>query len=138
MARKFDQFHTIMRLLDLYDSNDFQRMIYPINRNIRDKSLTDVENIFDKALIDSLKKAELLDQAEDLSVSDLFTFERFQDARNRWTNFSKYVLMRIDRYLSKYLDKPSYAGVSLNELEERFNKNNLRRYGIAFGAHLCL
>jgi hypothetical protein len=38
--------------------------------------------------------------------------------------------MRIDRYLSELLDKPSYASGALETLEERFNKNNLRRYGM--------
>jgi hypothetical protein len=50
--------------------------------------------------------------------------------RNRWTNFSKYVLMRIDRYLSQLLDKPSYAGEDLEKLEEYFNKTTRRRYGM--------
>jgi hypothetical protein len=55
---------------------------------------------------------------------------RLGAVRNRWTNFSKYVLMRIDRYLSKVLDKPSYAGGNLEELEEHFNKTTRRRYGM--------
>jgi hypothetical protein len=38
--------------------------------------------------------------------------------------------MRIDRYLAKLLDKPSYADEPLEALEDRFNKNNLRRYGM--------
>lgn len=130
VARKFDQFHTIMRLLDLYESNDFQRTIYPINRDIRNRSLVDVEKVFDQTLITSLDEAELLSQTEIQSISDLFTFERFQDARNRWTNFSKYVLMRIDRHLSDHLDKPSFVSAPLNELEERFNKTTRRRKGL--------
>ncbi|HZL69942.1 MAG TPA: hypothetical protein VFC29_21735, partial [Candidatus Limnocylindrales bacterium] len=32
IAAKFDQFHTILRLLDAYDSNSFQRLIYPLNK----------------------------------------------------------------------------------------------------------
>jgi len=38
--------------------------------------------------------------------------------------------MRIDRYLAKVLDKPSYAYEALEKLEDRFNKNNLRRHGM--------
>ena len=40
--------------------------------------------------------------------------------------------MRIDRYIAKLLDKPSYADELLAELEDRFNKNNLRRRGMHF------
>ncbi len=130
VARKFDQFHTIMRLLDVYESNMFQRMIYPINCEIRGKSLDEAAGVFDRALIQNLEDAEVLRKGELQSVPELFTYERFQGVKNRWTNFSKYVLMRIDRYLSDLLDKPSYAGGDLKELEERFNKTTRRKYGM--------
>lgn len=130
IARKFDQFHTIIRLLDEYESSSFQRMIYPVNQHIREKPLGQAEGVFDNALIKSLVDAELLREGEVESIQHLFTFRRFLDIRNRWTNFSKYVLMRIDRYLSSILDKPSYAGGDLEELEDRFNKNNRRIYGM--------
>lgn len=130
IARKFDQLHAIMRLLNVYDSNDFQTIIYPINRDIRNRSLEDAEAVFDNVLITHLEEKEVLRKGEIKEVSDIFIYERFKGPQNRWKNFSKYVLMRIDRYLSQLLDKPSYAGSNLNELEERFNKSNQRRYGL--------
>jgi hypothetical protein len=130
IARKFDQFHSIIRLLDSYESNAFQRMIYPINRDIRDKSIQDAEAVFDKALIQNLEEGEVLRVGEVKTVHELFKYERFQGVKNRWTNFSKYVLMRIDRHLSLLLDKPSYAGGDLRELEEHFNKTTRRKYGM--------
>ena len=33
VARKFDQLHMVLRLLDAYDSNEFQRLIYPLIAN---------------------------------------------------------------------------------------------------------
>jgi hypothetical protein len=38
--------------------------------------------------------------------------------------------MRIDRYFAKLLDMPSYAAGTLEDVEERFNKNNRKRYGM--------
>jgi hypothetical protein len=38
--------------------------------------------------------------------------------------------MRIDRWLANVLDKPGYASESLDKLEDRFNKNNLKRMGL--------
>lgn len=99
-------------------------------KKIRGKSLSEVENIFEQVLIKNLEDAEILRKGEIKSVKELFTYERFQGVKNRWTNFSKYVLMRIDRYLSQLLDKPSYAGGGLQELEEHFNKTGRRRYGM--------
>ena len=103
-------------------------MLYPINRNIRYRSIEDAEAVFDKALIQKLEEKEVIREGEIKKVSDLFRYERFQRAENRWTNFSKYVLMRIDRHLCSLLDKPSYANGDLEELEGRFNKTTRRRY----------
>ena len=130
IAKKFDQFHSIIRLLDVYESNAFQRMIYPINKDIRDVSLEKATGIFDKNLIGHLESEEIVGEGEISSLEDLFTYDRLKIVRNRWVNFSKYVLMRIDRYLAEVLDKPSYAGGGLEELEEYFNKTTRRRYGM--------
>ena len=48
VARKFEQFHTLLRLLDVYDSSNFQRMIFPINRHIRDGAISQVKSVFDR------------------------------------------------------------------------------------------
>jgi hypothetical protein len=50
--------------------------------------------------------------------------------RNNSANFSKYVLMRIDRWLSDLLDKPSFCSSAPEELEERFNRSNRKIYGM--------
>lgn len=130
IARKFDQFHVVLRLMDVYESSAFQRMIFPINREIRNKSLTAAESVFDRELIRNLQGAEVLQKGEVKAVKEIFTYERFQAVKNRWPNFSKYVLMRIDRFLAELLDKPSYSGGGLKELEEHFNKTTRRRYGM--------
>jgi hypothetical protein len=130
VAAKFDQFHTVLRLLGIYDSNVFQRLIYPLNRDVRDKTLAETKPIFDKALIENLVANDVLQEGQCSDSSELFEFERFKGVRNQWTNFSKYILLRIDRHLSELLDKPSYASGALEALEDRFNKNNLRRYGM--------
>jgi len=130
IASKFDQFHTILRLLDVYESQSFQRLIYPLNRDMRELTLPEVKPLFDAALMKSLSEERVLPDGQSVDVSALFEFERFRGVRNQWTNFSKYVLMRIDRSLAQLLDKPSYAKENLPELEDRFNKNNLRRYGM--------
>jgi hypothetical protein len=130
VAAKFDQFHTVLRLLDAYDSNSFQRLIYPLNKDVRDKALAEIKPLFDAALITSLVAENIIQQDQCANSAQVFEFERFKGIRNQWTNFSKYILMRIDRHLADLLDKPSFAAEELDELEDRFNKNNLRRYGM--------
>ena len=130
IAKKFDQLHTTLRLLDVYDSNAFQDLIYKLNFQLRNKTIGDVEQIFDKILIKYLEKEGVITSGVYQKISDLYKWELFQNVKNKLPNFSKYVLMRIDRYLAEKLDKPSYCKESLRETEERFNKNNRRRYGM--------
>jgi uncharacterized protein with ParB-like and HNH nuclease domain len=130
VAAKFDQFHTVLRLLDAYDSNSFQRLIYPLNKEARDKSLVEIKTLFDAVLIKSLVAENIIQEGQYATAAQVFELERFKGIHNRWTNFSKYILMRIDRHLADLLDKPSFADEKLEMLEDRFNKNNLRRYGM--------
>lgn len=130
IAKKLDQIHTTLRLLDEYDSNMFQDFIYKLNPKLRNIALSEIAAIFDSVLIEYLENKNIIDKGIYLKTSDLYKWELFQNIKNKWLNFSKYVLMRIDRHLAEHLDKPSYCKESLEELENRFNKNNLKRYGM--------
>lgn len=130
IAAKFDQLHVILRLLEAYDSNAFQRLVYPLNKEVRNKSVQEFKPSFDEALIRYLVQDGLLTDGQLSSTEELFEYERFKNIRNTSANISKYVLMRIDRMLHDVMDKPSYAAEPLDELESRFNKNNLKKYGM--------
>ncbi len=130
ISAKFDQLHVILRVLGAYESNSFQRLIYGLNESVRNKSVEECGQIFDEQIIKTLKDEERLDAGYSGSVQEIFTYERFKGARNNATNFSKYLLMRIDRWLSELLDKPSYCSAPFPDVEERFNKSNRRRYGM--------
>ncbi len=130
IAAKFDQLHVILRLLDLYESNTFQRLVYRLNKDLRNKSAKDCRSIFDNLIVEAVKEEGLLPPAFSGKVEDIFTFERFKGMHNTSANFSKYILMRIERWLINLLDKPSYCREGLKELEERFNKSTRRRYGM--------
>ncbi len=131
IARKFDQLHSVLRLLDVYDSNVFQRYIYKLNRRIRNVSMLDAIHVFDSTLIEALVESETIAPDDVNNVADIFQYERFRAIRNRWTNFSKYVLLRVDRYLAEHLDKPSYTTLgSLQDLEDHFNKSTRKIYGM--------
>lgn len=130
ISAKFDQLHVILRILGAYESNSFQRLIYILNENLRNKNVQECVKIFDEQIIKTLKEEKRLNQDFVGSIADIFIYERFKGARNSATNFSKYLLMRVDRWMSDFLDKPSYCGAPFLEVEERFNKSNRRRYGM--------
>ena len=130
ISAKFDQLHVILRVLGLYESNAFQRIVYDLNRDLRGRSVSECRAVFDKVILSTLKEEKRLEPEFEGDVSEIFTYERFKGARNTTTNFSKYLLMRIDRWLSRLLDKPSYCMEPLDELENRFNKTNRKRFGM--------
>lgn len=130
ISRKFDQIHVILRLLDAYDSNEFQRLIYPLNAAIRDKEIAAAVAEVDKTLIAALKDAGTITARQHKEARELFEYERFKGASNKWPNFTKYILMRIDRHLAQLLDKPSFACTDLEELEARFNRTGNKRHGM--------
>jgi hypothetical protein len=130
ISAKFDQLHVILRVLGAYESGSFQRLIYILNESLRSKTVAECVKIFDDLIISTLKAEERLNYEFSGAVTDIFSFERFKGARNNATNFSKYLLMRIDRWMNDLLDKPSYCSAPFLEVEERFNKSNRRRFGM--------
>jgi uncharacterized protein with ParB-like and HNH nuclease domain len=130
VAKKFDQMHATIRLLDLYDSNDFQDLVYKLLPKVRNKTLQEITDAFDTVLIEFLEGEEIITKGAYATIGDLYKYELFQNTRNRWLNFTKFTLMRIDKYLADILDKPSYCKDTLADLEERFNKNNKKVYGM--------
>src|SRR5690606_22600750 len=93
ISAKFDQLLVILRVLGAYDSNSFQRLVYGLNDSLRNKNEAECRNIFDKLIIETLQNEERLEETFTGSVADIFTYERFKNARNSTTNFSKYLLM---------------------------------------------
>jgi len=130
VSKKFDQFHTTLRLLDEYESNSFQQFIHSLNALLRNKSIETVKTEFDKIGVDFLEKKGVIEKEKYNSISELYKYRLFQNIRHRLLNFSKYILMRVDRELAKNLDKPSYVSDSLKSLEDRFNQYNRKRYGL--------
>lgn len=130
IAKKFDQMHTTLRLLDAYDSNPFQRIVYRLVPKVRNMSIADAERALDEACLGFLVNSEVIPDNTFTTIEELYTFDRFKNIRNKDRNFSKYILMRVDRLLGQILDKPAYTNEVLEKLEERFNKNNRRRYGM--------
>ena len=131
ISKKFDQFHTILRLLDVYDSNSFQDLIYVLNKYIRNKDISEINSIFDTIFIKVVENKQLIEEGKYATIEDIFEFDRFKNISNNGLNFSKYILMRTDLILSDWLKvKPSYVKDAFNDLESIFNKTNRRIYGL--------
>ena len=104
IAKKFDQFYTISKLTGNYDGNDFQKLVYDINKNLRNKQLSEISSVFDNITVPYLQENGM-----PINVfNDIFEYRYFEKAKieGRFTN---YVLARVDRYLADLLFEQSFA-----------------------------
>lgn len=104
IAKKLDQFYTIARLIGVYDSNEQQKEYYVINKEIRNKSLSEIETIFNEIIVRHFNERDIPIK----SISEIFNYKYFANARIDG-RFTKYILARIDYFLAEILNEQSFA-----------------------------
>ena len=104
VAKKLDQFYTISRLIGKYDSNEHQLAIYEFNEAIRNKTCDKIETEFERIAVEFFKKKDIVLN----KFNDIFEYKYFEKAKIDG-RFTKYVLARVDRYLSEILNESSFA-----------------------------
>lgn len=116
-ARMIDKHFTMLQLNGAYDSNKFTESIIELNKNIRNKSLADIEAVFEQQLLEDIG------EAKQVTVTSPFEWAFFSNAskHNLPDRFLKYYLARIDHFLAKELDIPSE---NYNELVRRTGSMN--------------
>lgn len=104
IAKKFDQFYTISTLVGAGDNNDRQKLFYDLNKNIRNKSFTEIEPIYDKISIKYFTEHGF----PIIEFNDIFDYKYFERCKIDG-RFTKYLFARVDTYLSHLLNESSYA-----------------------------
>jgi uncharacterized protein with ParB-like and HNH nuclease domain len=104
VAKKFDQFFTISSLVGAGDNNDRQKLIYDLNKAIRNKPLAELNDAFDNLIVPYLTEHGF----PVTNFNDIFQYKYFEKAKIDG-RFSKYVLARVDRYLADILNEQSFA-----------------------------
>lgn len=104
VAKKFDQLFTISSLIGAGDNNDRQKLVYELNKAIRNKPLSEISDAFDSITVPFFnEKGFLID-----SFNDIFQYKYFEKVKING-RFSKYILARIDYYLADLLNEQSFA-----------------------------
>jgi uncharacterized protein with ParB-like and HNH nuclease domain len=104
IAKKVDQLFTLAKLTGVYDNNAQQQYYHTINKEIRNKTLAQIDVIFTDLIIQHLKKQGL----PITTYNDIFHYKNFYAAKND-ARFTKYILARIDYYLADILNEQSFA-----------------------------
>lgn len=103
VAKKIDQFYTVSRLIGHYWDKD-QKIIMELNKEIRNKSLSDIEQSFDKIMVSYYNSKSISIS----SFNDIFQYDNFKNSRIDG-RFTKIVLARVDNYLADLLNEQSFS-----------------------------
>ncbi len=104
VAKKFDQFFTISSLIGAGDNNTRQKLIYDLNKAIRNKPLAELNKAFDDVTIPYFKEHHF----PIATFNEIFQYKYFERVRIDG-RFSKYVLARVDSFLADLLNEQSFA-----------------------------
>jgi len=117
VARKFDQFYSISRLTGTYDNNDMQKLVYDLNRQLRNRHLSEISSVFDNITVPYLQEKGIPIN----SFNEVFDYKYFEKARidGRFTN---YILARVDRFLANILFEPTHAHENLHYITHSGNR----------------
>ena len=97
VSKLFDRNFVILNLTNSYDSNRFNDSSNNLLKEIREKTVVEIKDIFDKELLNNIKRAKNRD-----NLQELFEYQFFKNVG--YTTLSKkflrYFFARIEHYLA--------------------------------------
>jgi uncharacterized protein with ParB-like and HNH nuclease domain len=104
VAKKFDQFFAISSLIGAGDNNYRQKLFYDLNKAIRNKPLSSLNDAFDNITVPYFNGHGFPIN----EFNDIFQYKYFEKTKIDG-RFSKYVLSRVDRFLADLLNEQSFS-----------------------------
>lgn len=96
VSKMFDRYFTLLQLLGCYDSNNFNDSITKLNTNIRNKSIEEIERIFNEQLISDINNIK------NINITTPFQWSLFKEADNSLgVTFLRYFFARIEKFISE-------------------------------------
>jgi uncharacterized protein with ParB-like and HNH nuclease domain len=91
-----DRLFSLLQLQRSYDSNDFNVEIYKLSSEIRDKSVDEIREVFDKYLL------QLLSDARGVQTVVVYSYGMFKDTGIELSKrFKRYFFARIEEFIAK-------------------------------------
>jgi len=102
VASLFDRHYSLLQLFGCYDSNKFTEIIIALNKNIREKNIKEIKEIFREQLINDIK------EVKKMSIDDPFQYSLFKDTSNSLgIRFIRYFFARVDHFISRNIKQPT-------------------------------
>jgi uncharacterized protein with ParB-like and HNH nuclease domain len=95
ISKNVDRLYSLLQLQRSYDSNNFNETVYKISSEIRDGELDNIDNVFNKYLL------ELLSDARGIKTKDMFSYSLFKDSGMELNKrFKRYYFSRIEQFIA--------------------------------------
>ena len=112
VSKLFDKYFSLLNLNGCYDSNSFTESIMNLNVEIRNKSIKEISNEFNKKLIEDISSKKAT------KIESPFIWIYFKDAgyTNLPKRFLRYLFARVEYFIAKNCKMPceSYDNLVLN------------------------
>ena len=106
VSKLFDRNFVILNLTNSYDSNRFNDSSNNLLKEIREKPVTEIKDIFDRELLNNIKRAQNIA----LNVKlELFEYRFFKNVGYTTLSrkFLRYFFARIEHYLADNINRPT-------------------------------
>jgi uncharacterized protein with ParB-like and HNH nuclease domain len=124
ISKLLDRHYVLLQLYGCYDSNSFTEILIDINKEIRNKNIDEINNIFDKHLIKDIESVKGLENIQ------LFDYTFFKNANtNLGIRFIRYFFARIENFIATEIN--SNYRLSKNQLWDL-----VRNTGYKTGYHI--
>ena len=93
LAKEYDRLYMILRLNNLYDSNDLQDITFKICSQLRGAQIDSYRNIFDNCLKEVISK-----KLNSTDVNNILDYSRFQGLQYSTSTYFYYIFARVEKF----------------------------------------
>ena len=102
IAKEYDRLNMLLRLNGVYDSNDFQDLVFMLNNLLPSKDPSEYREVFDQLLIEEIMRKTGKDR-----ITSILEYERFlqRDFTNMDKRTLRYFFARIEKFICDGIGK---------------------------------
>ena len=102
IAKEYDRLNMLLRLNGVYDSNDFQDLVFMLNNLLPSKAPCEYREVFDQLLIEEIMRKTGKDR-----ITSILEYERFlqRDFTNMDKRTLRYFFARIEKFICDGIGK---------------------------------
>lgn len=122
VAKLFDRNYSLLNLTGSYQSNTFNESIIQLGTKIRNKSIQEIQDAFDKHLISEVEAAHNRQNLKEAFMYEFFSRIGYNALPKR---FSRYLFARIDNFIAKETKIPTANYYEMVQQAKGKNKHDI-------------